>query len=257
MRRYERFAGPIVVVLGIGLACAGCRPSGSTDGKGPKAADGKAGKTAATIAPKTSSTDGGADESGKAQPGPATSGNPATLAKPAKPTTLAKPTKPPEVFLTAQMAATCLVKVGDTMPDATLPDLDGKKASLRSLLGSKLTVVLFWTAANPYAVAAVRDLAQDVAAAYQGKGAAIVGICVKDKPDDAKKAVQEAGAKFPNLVDADGAFFAKVAKVGPDDKRPRVFLLDASGKIRWLDTEFSDTTKSQLRAWLDFELAPK
>ena len=108
-----------------------------------------------------------------------------------------------------------------------------------------------------YAVAALRWLAEDVAPAYQAKGVNLLGVCVRDKADEAKKAAAEAGAKFPILVDADGSYYAKVAKVAADDKRPRVFLLDAAGKIAWLDTEFSETTKNQLQAWLDFDPAGK
>ena len=43
----------------------------------------------------------------------------------------------PKVALSNELRATCLVKVGDTMPEAELPDLDGKMHALDSLYGQE------------------------------------------------------------------------------------------------------------------------
>ncbi|MFH1924704.1 MAG: hypothetical protein ABIP48_33040, partial [Planctomycetota bacterium] len=57
-----------------------------------------------------------------------------------------------------------------------------------------------------------------------------------------RKSVEEAGAGFTNLLDPDGALFARVAT----EKLPRVYLLDADGKVLWFDLEFSRTTRDNL-----------
>jgi len=50
------------------------------------------------------------------------------------------------------------------------------------------------------------------------------------------------GIKVPCFFDPNSAFFAKVAK----SILPRVYLLDASGKIIWFDTEYTQSTRRNL-----------
>jgi peroxiredoxin len=149
----------------------------------------------------------------------------------------------PKVNLTKDDEATCLVKVGDAMPEGQLPGLDGKAVPLRTLFGGKAAVVLFWSGTNPYARQAMRRLGEDVVEPFGDKGVRIVAIDVKEKPDAVRKAVEEAGAKFANLVDADGAYFSKVST----GKLPRVYLLDPAGKVLWFDIEYSGVTRASLQ----------
>ncbi len=174
-------------------------------------------------------------------------------AKPAKPPEPPPPREVPKVVMDRQLLETCLVKVGDAMPDGELPDLDGKKQTLRSLFGGKLTVVLFWESKNDYAAQALRRLGGDVAEPFRDKGVRVVGINPKETPEVARKAAEEAGAKYVNLVDAEGAYFAKVAKEGI----PRIYLLDAAGKILWFDVEYSSTTRRSLTQGIEVSLGAK
>ena len=159
----------------------------------------------------------------------------------------------PKVDLGKQLEATCLVAVGNPMPEGELPGLDGKAVSLRSLFGAKATVILFWSSENGYAKQALRKLEGDVLEPFGDKGVRAVGIDVNENPDAARKAVAEAGAKFPNLLDADGAYFVRVAT----RQLPRVYLLDSTGKIRWLDVEYSGITRDSLRQAIEALLAEK
>ena len=60
------------------------------------------------------------------------------------------------------------------------------------------------------------------------KGVRVVGINVGDAPEAVpSKLLKEAGVTFPNLLDPEGAFFAKVAT---DKRLPRIYLLDAAGQ---------------------------
>jgi len=161
---------------------------------------------------------------------------------PVKPPGPPPPAKMPEVVMPEELLATCLVKVGDAMPEGELPDLEGKKHKLTALVGEKLTVVLFWSSENLYARKALEDLQPDVAEPYGKKGVRVIGIDVGEQAEAARKAAQDAAAKYANLVDADGSYFAKVAK----EKLPRIYLLDAAGKVLWFDVEYSDSTQRQL-----------
>jgi len=161
----------------------------------------------------------------------------------------------PEVHMTDALRQTCLAFVGDPMPGGELADLAGTKQSLAELHGEKLTVVLFWTSADTVlsqiaATSALEDLQKDVAEPYGPKGVAVVAVNVHNPPETAKERVDEAGATFANLSDPEGEFFAKVAT----ELLPRVYLLDAEGKIIWFDLEYSRATRRNLLQAIQVEL---
>jgi peroxiredoxin len=104
-----------------------------------------------------------------------------------------------------------------------------------------------------YATQALEYLQLDVPKPFGEKGVAVVGISVKDSPEAARKAVEQAGVKYVNLLDPQGTYFAKVAT----EKIPRVYLLDASGKVLWLDIEYSTSTRRDLERAIKIVLGEK
>jgi peroxiredoxin len=156
--------------------------------------------------------------------------------------TEAQPAVIPKVVMSAADVATCLVKVGDALPAAKLPDLAGKQQSLRSLAGKKLTVVLFWTAGNAASQRALEDLKSDVLGPYEKDGVKVVAVIEGNTPEQAKAAAKEAAVTCPVLVDRDGAFFVKLAK----GRLPRIYVLDPAGKILWFDIVYEQTTHDDL-----------
>jgi len=70
----------------------------------------------------------------------------------------------------------------------------------------------------------------------------VIGINVGDPAEKAAEAVEAADAAFPNFLDPDGEYFAKIAT----GKLPRTYLLDADGRVLWFDLEYSLTTRRQL-----------
>ena len=185
-------------------------------------------------------------------PGQAAPGDASAKVKPsaANKTRVEKPPPPPtipKVLLLEADREKCLVWVDDPMPEAELPDLTGTIQSVRGLAGQKLTVVFFWTRGtselSPIAARnALEDLQKDVFEPYREKGVQVIGINVGDTAEIAGQLIREANVTFPNLLDTDGAFFAKVAT----EKLPRPYLLDAEGKVLWFDLEFSRTTRDKL-----------
>ncbi|NLE39839.1 MAG: TlpA family protein disulfide reductase [Pirellulaceae bacterium] len=164
----------------------------------------------------------------------------------------APPVEPtmPEVKLTEALEATCLVKVGDTMPEGTLADRDGRLIESASMLGSTLTVLCFWNADGVSSLQGLDELQKYVAGPYAEKGVRVFGINHKDSPQLVAEKLQLAGAAFPVHLDPDGSYFAKFATEG----LPRTYLLDANGKILWFDTEYSQSTKRDLLEAIDFVL---
>lgn len=198
---------------------------------------------------------GGKGKSGKSMADQYREGQKATAQTERKKAVSEPPPAPkmPEVKMPAALAQTCLVKDGGAMPQGDLVGLDGKRLGLFSLLGKRLTVVLFWQAENMYATQALEYLEPDVVKLFADKGVKAIGINVKDPPDAARKAVEEAGAKYTNLLDPEGAYFAKVAT----DRIPRVYLLDPAGKVLWYDIEYSTSSRRDLERAIRFVLGEK
>jgi peroxiredoxin len=157
----------------------------------------------------------------------------------------------PQVVLSQAHAQTCLVGMGGALPDLQLADLHGTPQSLSTLMGPKLTVVLFWNAAQPSALQELSDLGPDVAERFSGHGVAVVGINVGDDPESARELAKTANAHFPMLGDPQGAAFGQIAT----KKVPRTYLVDATGKIAWLDIEYSRTTRRELTQAIRFLLS--
>jgi peroxiredoxin len=152
----------------------------------------------------------------------------------------------PVVAMSDQHAATCLIKVGDAMPAAILPDINGEDRDLGKLLGERLTIVLFWTPENRSSVDELGELAAKIASALHARGVRVVGVCEQGTAETAKSIAEAAGASFPIMLDNDGAFMSHVAT----SKLPRTYLLDPSGKILWFDIEYSRAMWQDLRTSL-------
>jgi peroxiredoxin len=164
-----------------------------------------------------------------------------------------EPATIPPVLMTEGHKSLCLVGVGDQMPDVELPQVGGRQNKLADLYGKKATVVVFWKGDRRMALTELTDLGPDVVEPFQGAGVAVVGIAVDESANSARSAVRQAGAKFPNLLDADGTAFAKVGSA----KLPRTYLLDPSGKVLWFDIEYSQTTRRELAQALEAVVGPE
>jgi hypothetical protein len=153
----------------------------------------------------------------------------------------AKPTVP-KVEMSQAHEETCLVKVGDQFPIAQLTDLQGNNADLKGLFGKKLTVIVIWNNDQAYSREAYRALGPQILKQFKGKP--IVGIAINhgNTADVVKAAAEKFGKDISTLLDTDDALWKKVAK----SKVPRIYLLDAKGKILWMDIEFSRGSRRDL-----------
>ena len=159
----------------------------------------------------------------------------------------AAPTTIPKVAMSEEIRAACLVKVDDLMPSMELQGLDGKLHALESLAGEKLTVVCLWCGSSVRqrlaTVAMFEDLIHEVIEPFGARGVRVAAINVGDSAADVREDMERAKTTFPCLFDSKSEFFAKIAK---DRRMPRIYLLDAEGKILWFDVEFSRATRENL-----------
>jgi peroxiredoxin len=264
---------PLILLLfaGFFVGCWGCQPS-------DKAEKGKATSEASKVE-SSSPKEEANEQSGKTASNNELASNPvkiseetpsklpeATPPKPVKPAIPPKTIKQklpppgaiPEVHLSDKFRATCLVKVGDELPNAELADIAGNKIVLKSLYGEQLTVVIFWNAgASAYArqsmIEALGDMQKDILEPFAAKELKVIGINVGDQLGVVKGALQKSGARYPTLLDPQGDYFKSVAT----ERLPRIYLLDASGKILWFDMEYARATRRDLQVGVKAVLGEK
>lgn len=152
----------------------------------------------------------------------------------------------PVVAMSAEHRASCLVYLNQVLPEGRLPDQTGTEHSLRESLGKAVTVVVFWNRDQRYAWDQFRHLQRDLAA-WRDKGVRVIAIHVGAPPRDYDALCREHGQGVLCLLDGDGSYFATVATT----RLPRTYVLDAQGKIVWLDLEYSRSTRHDLQQALE------
>lgn len=261
--RHRKSSWVALFAAGLVALCLGCKgengkpaPNGGQNGGSAQVPEGPGGAETPGVAEPPGDVEapspggnGGESRPDETPPGGPNDGNQGTTdQEPGQP---AVDVAMPEVQLPEMLKATCLVGVGDAMPDAPLDVLGGEQQQLSSLFGRRLTVMFFWESDNLYAQDELRDLTGDVAEAFGDKGVRVIGINVGDSAETAAAAVEAAEAAFPNFLDPQGEYFAKVAT----ERLPRTYLLDSAGRILWFDLEYSLTTRRQLKQAVEVALS--
>jgi peroxiredoxin len=164
---------------------------------------------------------------------------PSAAARPRRPK---KPAVMPAVLMSQGHRETSKVFVGDMLPDAELPDLSGKKRRFSSDYGKKLTLVCFFGGRLSSEEQLLLDLTPEVVDQFDKSQVAVIGIGVGRPTDAVAEQMKKLGVKFPIFVDTDRKAYDAVAKT----YLPRIYLIDAAGKILWLDLEYSATTRRQI-----------
>ena len=149
--------------------------------------------------------------------------------------------------------------IGATIEDFTLPDVDNKERSLKSLAGKNGTVLLFISVQCPVSNdynERMEKLAQD----YKAKGIAVIGINSNVAEDAAAAKAHAAQNKlsFPILKDSGN----KIADKLGAQVTPEAYFLDASNKLLYhgrIDNarNAANIESNDLRNALDAALAGK
>ena len=149
--------------------------------------------------------------------------------------------------------------IGATIEDFTLPDVDNKERSLKSLAGKNGTVLLFIAVQCPVSNAyneRMEKLAQD----YKAKGIAVIGINSNVAEDAAavKAHAEQNKLSFPILKDSGN----KIADKLGASVTPEAYFIDAGNKLLYhgrIDNarNAAQLETSDLRNALDAALAGK
>jgi len=149
--------------------------------------------------------------------------------------------------------------IGATIEDFTLPDVDNKNRSLKSLAGKNGTVLLFIAVQCPVSNA-YNERMEKLAADYNAMGIAVVGITSNAAEDAAtvKAHAAEHKLSFPILKDPGN----KIADRLGAAVTPEAYFLDANNKLIYhgrIDNSrnAAQVETSDLRNALDSALAGK
>lgn len=149
--------------------------------------------------------------------------------------------------------------IGATIEDFTLPDVDNKERSLKSLAGKNGTVLLFIAVQCPVSNAYNERMAK-LAGDYQAKGIAVIGINSNVAEDAAavKAHASQNKLSFPILKDPGN----KIADRLGASVTPEAYFLDANNKLVYhgrIDNSrnAAQVESNDLRNALDAALANK
>jgi peroxiredoxin Q/BCP len=126
---------------------------------------------------------------------------------------------------------------GDTAPDFTLPDADGKNVSLSDFRGQSVVVYFYPAASTPGCTKQACDF-RDNLTDLNGAGYQILGIS-PDKPEKLAKFADAEKLTFPLLSDPEKAVLKQWGAFGEKKNYGKVvqgvirstFVIDAEGKI--------------------------
>ena len=126
---------------------------------------------------------------------------------------------------------------GDTAPDFTLPDADGKPVSLADYRGRRVVVYFYPAAGTPGCTKQACDF-RDNLAELHGAGLDVLGIS-PDKPAKLAKFRDKEGLTFPLLSDADKEVLTTWGVFGEKQMYGKTvtgvirstFVVDPDGKI--------------------------
>jgi len=140
-------------------------------------------------------------------------------------------------------------KIGDSAPDFSLQDIDGRTVRLSSVNKDKVVLLAFWSLRCGACLQEVPFLTQ-LHNSYNGKGVAVLSVVTDGVDATATKTImQDVGVapNYPVLVDPDFA----VSDIYTNFVVPHTLVIDRKGVIRYLHTGFEQGTEKRYEAALN------
>lgn len=122
-----------------------------------------------------------------------------------------------------------VAEIGDPLPDLVLPDLDGRRVSLRTLAAGRPLLINVWASWCGPCVTEMPEL-QRFAGREGGSGVQVVGIAL-DEPAAVRAFLARVPVRYPLLVDTPGPADAGVRLGNRRGLLPYSLLVGADGRI--------------------------
>ena len=140
------------------------------------------------------------------------------------------------------MSASPELKLGDRIPNLTLPDQDGKPLDLATYGAEGYLVVFFYPKASTPGCTAQACSLRDAEPRLKERGVKILGISA-DKSESQKKFLTEQKLPYPLIADSEGKAIQAFGVEGMLGFARRSAFLFHNGKLVWRDAKSS--TKDQ------------
>lgn len=158
----------------------------------------------------------------------------------------AAPTEAPAIAETAYAVAEAPVENGDYAGITfTASDMEGNEITEAYIRDNRVTVVNFWATWCPPCVGEIPEFSK-VAAAYAGKGCAVLGVQLDEDVSAAKKLWEKNGIVYPSVL-PDG----DLATIGEQlSAIPVTMLFDSEGMLIG-DMHLGSMSETELTAMID------
>lgn len=144
-----------------------------------------------------------------------------------------------------------LVKVGDSAPDFTIRQADGKTYKLSDLRGS--VVMLQFTASwCSVCRGEMPFIEKEIWQAWRGKGLHVIGVDRDEPVETVNSFAKQVGISYPLALDPGADIFAQYAQ--KDSGVTRNVIVDRNGKIIFLTRLFDRQEFDKMKARIEEEL---
>ncbi len=150
---------------------------------------------------------------------------------------------------TDDIAASTIMKQGDTAPDFTVSTLDGKKTSLSELKG-KVVLVNFWATWCPPCREELKHVQKEIIDRFKGKDFVFMPISRGEKPSVVEAFLSKTGYTFTVYVDPKQEVF----KLFATNYIPRNFLIGKDGKVKYVSVGYDAEEFAKLIEAVEREL---
>jgi peroxiredoxin len=154
-------------------------------------------------------------------------------------------------------ATSARLRIGDAVPDLTVPTTHGGPVRLGALRGRVLILNFFASYCGPCRteLPLLRELSTRLSAAARARAGSpelvLLPVGVDERPADSARFAADLGLTTPVLLDADGAVRAAFTP----ERYPCTFVVDAAGVVRHINRGFGPGYPARMERWLRALLA--
>ncbi|MEW8027063.1 MAG: TlpA disulfide reductase family protein [Candidatus Thiodiazotropha sp.] len=119
------------------------------------------------------------------------------------------------------------LQIGESIPDISLPDVEGRRMAMPSSLRGKVVLIHFWADWCPSCLKELEG-SKRLVERYRSEGLVILAINLKQSPQEIADWVERLALNYPVLFDRDGRLAGRFGVTG----LPTGYLIDRQGRLR-------------------------